>query len=1299
MRKVLTLLFVSLLFTTSFASIANGSVSNEFAGKNQINDKEVRTQSITYDSLPLSNYTPTNMIESADLVSSKGSVGGIEISKSKLSGAPYYQTQKKEDVGKGIIVVEVGDLIEVNYIGRFPIGDFFDNGTVFDTNIESVANDENIPKAYSFKPRTSYLPLKFTVGSGQMIEGFDEGVLGMAVGETKNITVPPEEAYGYPYEYLVITINKTQSIPLYETISSQEFYELYPEVSHEVGVSFTHYFWGWNATIDDINGDNVTILNKPDINSIISVFGWNSTIIEINSSYNAGEGRILLQHNPAGNITINMEKTEFLAIDNEGLNYVISQINIGNLSVSDIGIVSSVNTDSFIVDYNPEIFGKTLIFETTILSISGYPDHDDPIYIDGNSDFASQASTEGWQGDGTEGNPYIIEGYDIDASTAHGIHIENTDVYFIIRNCVIHDGKDNWNYGIYFYSVQNGKMDNVTSYNNYCGICLDSSSNNTITNCAVYNNNWMGIYLPYSSNNQISNCEIYNNSDDGIWAGSSTNNNTVTDCDLYNNFSDGIELVSSSNNTITNCAIYNNSNDGISLRGSPNNNTITNCAVYNNSYGIRLCWYSSDNEVHYCNIYNNANYGVYNLKLEAEYQVNATHCWWGSADGPGQDGANPVSSNVLYDQWLTQPWDGGVTPLGNVDFSNFHTPTIKPGESGELSFTVENNYDAVMENVYMIVEIYKYATEETSKDVNEISNPPVFINDETNIITYNETIMAGSSIQISLIISTSEQTPQGTYLVRMKTEFDLNSVSYMMMSIGYFSDEELMNYQLNSSHLPSGCSGIIPETSFCTFIATGFDVMVDGYNFTNYGLDIDSLSLTGFLKAFEIVPYGTNVVDPIWLPVLYGLYLYAQFGGHCYGISSTSILYMENLLSLPYNVDYAFELTKSQSASNINAYQSGRQVADILYDTISARYAHLSPQEQYTIIKDSIQNGEPIMVLMTSESGGHAVVAYKIIEDSSKAIIYIYDSNHNYSASGNLFKQSFPYIIFNFTTSKFSYLDYTEFRAREPTVTLGNVSQDMINDLISLITSMLRNNNLIAVTLDCPGDLLITDNQGRRTGIVNGVVVNEIPNAYIVSSDETEVYFVPSNMEYSCKITGAGGGYYTLKMITPEQDFTRVCSVNSTLTTNTIDNLKITSNGNVINITASEDKIYTLTITNKTNVTISTFFVSNVTINGTVMHSYSIIDWSNLGTGKPVSLGVDKNNDGIIDAVVELSSGMTGEEINNLIKEQEVGAEAGKPSAEFPSLIFLIVPIVAIVLIIAIVILVMRRRKIKTKGE
>ncbi len=49
-------------------------------------------------------------------------------------------------------------------------------------------------------------PLEFVVGSGQLIEGFDRAVQGLAVGETVTVRLTPEEAYGQPDPSLIITI-------------------------------------------------------------------------------------------------------------------------------------------------------------------------------------------------------------------------------------------------------------------------------------------------------------------------------------------------------------------------------------------------------------------------------------------------------------------------------------------------------------------------------------------------------------------------------------------------------------------------------------------------------------------------------------------------------------------------------------------------------------------------------------------------------------------------------------------------------------------------------------------------------------------------------------------------------------------------------------------------------------------------------------------------------------------------------------------------------------------------------------
>lgn len=52
-------------------------------------------------------------------------------------------------------------------------------------------------------------PLAFTVGAGQMIPGFDNGVIGMALNEKKTIVIPAAEAYGEERAELIQEVPKT----------------------------------------------------------------------------------------------------------------------------------------------------------------------------------------------------------------------------------------------------------------------------------------------------------------------------------------------------------------------------------------------------------------------------------------------------------------------------------------------------------------------------------------------------------------------------------------------------------------------------------------------------------------------------------------------------------------------------------------------------------------------------------------------------------------------------------------------------------------------------------------------------------------------------------------------------------------------------------------------------------------------------------------------------------------------------------------------------------------------------------
>jgi parallel beta-helix repeat protein len=234
-----------------------------------------------------------------------------------------------------------------------------------------------------------------------------------------------------------------------------------------------------------------------------------------------------------------------------------------------------------------------------------------PILIIGDSDFAYQASIEPWPGDGTLGNPYIIEGLDVDASSDNGIEIDFATVHFIIEGCYVHGGADTYE-GIYLYSCENGIISNNTCYDNYDGIYLEQSSNNVLFNNSLSNNDYVdqwGIYLFESSENTI----IKNNCSDnevGIGLEEQCENNLIFNNTCNSNEIDGIQLyIGCDHNTIFQNYCIGNVDDGIYLEWS-NNTFVSNNTCLDNPYGI----YATESEnitISFNEFSNNSVDGVY----------------------------------------------------------------------------------------------------------------------------------------------------------------------------------------------------------------------------------------------------------------------------------------------------------------------------------------------------------------------------------------------------------------------------------------------------------------------------------------------------------------------------------------------------------------------------------------------------------------------------------------------------------------------------------------------------------------
>ena len=76
---------------------------------------------------------------------------------------------------------KIGDKVTVHYTGKLVDGSIFD----------STEGEE---------------PLVFTLGEGELIDGFEEGLLEMKAGEKRTVTLPPEKAYGERFEDMVFEV-------------------------------------------------------------------------------------------------------------------------------------------------------------------------------------------------------------------------------------------------------------------------------------------------------------------------------------------------------------------------------------------------------------------------------------------------------------------------------------------------------------------------------------------------------------------------------------------------------------------------------------------------------------------------------------------------------------------------------------------------------------------------------------------------------------------------------------------------------------------------------------------------------------------------------------------------------------------------------------------------------------------------------------------------------------------------------------------------------------------------------------
>jgi len=339
-------------------------------------------------------------------------------------------------------------------------------------------------------------------------------------------------------------------------------------------------------------------------------------------------------------------------------------------------------------------------FGTTFASDSGVSEPDKtsrlvagtphaPIVIDGDANFSATAYVEGWSGDGSLANPYIIEGLDIDlgGTAGHCINISNTRVNFTIGNCHLTGASVNPGAGIYLGNVTYGRLQDNTLDYNYFNIYLTDSHSVLIKNNTCPNSVYSINLRDSSSYNIIADNYCSHNSNRGINLENGSNNNTAVN-NTCNENTFGIVLYQVSSNSVVNNTFISNSEDGIQVNYG-DFNTFRDNTCTNSFKGVNFVVSSDFNIIANNTCNSNIGYGIY-IDLSSNNTVVDNTC------GSNTYGIHLTSSESSIVGNNTCDSNNGGILFASADLNTVINNTCRSNSYGiyfeiSLSNTVVNN--------------------------------------------------------------------------------------------------------------------------------------------------------------------------------------------------------------------------------------------------------------------------------------------------------------------------------------------------------------------------------------------------------------------------------------------------------------------------------------------------------------------------------------------------------------------------------------------------------------------------------
>lgn len=316
----------------------------------------------------------------------------------------------------------------------------------------------------------------------------------------------------------------------------------------------------------------------------------------------------------------------------------------------------------------------------------------------------------------------------------------------------------------------------------------------------------------------------------------------------------------------------------------------------------------------------------------------------------------------------------------------------------------------------------------------------------------------------------------------------------------------------------------------------GFRHDRDAFSFPNwyFGGPRDMYDELAMLFGSDSVARKLETIAGGWFLVWFSV------GGHCYGMSSSSLHWYIAPEDKPIPIP-TYNMTRDQREVEADIIEHHWSVVLPLLPTLDEALRNYNAQQQYERILEDIKGGVPVVLGLWEVKAklvptkGHAVIAYSILDLGNEKQVYVYDNElplDLMQSAGIPANRA----VFRLSSNEVEYPDCNRIVSVPTEYSFYTVSLSDLAEIAGARIKEFWDKGLKVLHIKSPVVCLFTDQFGRRIGYVEGAFVNEIPDAIMEQQLDSELFYLPADLDYSAEMIGTDTGLLGLDIVLPRSE-------------------------------------------------------------------------------------------------------------------------------------------------------------------